>query len=59
MTDPGDRATTDANVRRDLPDAAPETVNPGIGEEGHDDKIKNNEREQARINSQNPDPLDK
>ncbi|WP_135229338.1 hypothetical protein [Deinococcus fonticola] len=59
MTDPGDRATTDANVRRDLPDAAPETVNSGIGEEGHDDKIKNNEREQARINSQNPDPLDK
>ena len=59
MTDPGDRATTDANVRHDLPDATPETVNPGIGEDGHEAKIKNNEREQARINSQNPDPLDK
>ncbi len=58
MTDPGDRATTDANVRSDLPAATPETVNPGLGEDGHEHKIKQNELDQARKSTETPDPLD-
>ena len=59
MTDPGDRAHEDANVRREMPDAKPESINPGIGEEGHMDKIKQNEQDQARKSRQGSDIFDK
>ncbi len=57
MTDPGDLANTDSNVRSDLPNATPETVNPGLGADGDDAKIKQNEKDQARV-MQTPDPRD-
>lgn len=61
MTDPGDRATTDANVRRDLPDATPDAVAPAgtDGEGGHEAKLRQNEQDEAHKASRSPDPLDK
>lgn len=59
MTDPGDRAHEDANVRHDLPDATPDTINPGIGEEGQMHKIQQNEQDQARKSNQGSDLFDK
>ncbi|SEI75928.1 hypothetical protein SAMN04488058_101536 [Deinococcus reticulitermitis] len=58
MTDPGDLATTDANERSDLPSATSENINPGLGSEGKQQTIKDNEKDQAKIASENPDPLD-
>lgn len=58
MTDPGDLATTDANERDDLPSATSENINPGLGGEGKQQTIKDNEKDQAKIASNNPDPLD-
>lgn len=58
MTDPGDLSNTDSNVRSDLPDAAPENINTGKGEDGHDAKIRQNERDQARVMEQGSDLID-
>ncbi|MFC4637610.1 hypothetical protein [Deinococcus hohokamensis] len=60
MTDPGDLATTDSNEpqRTDLPEAKIERLNPGLGTT-EEDKVRNqHEKDQGRLNSQNPDPLD-
>lgn len=59
MTDPGDRATEDANTRLDMPNATPDTVNPDIGDEGQMHKIKQNEKDQARKSSEGSDLFDK
>ena len=58
MTDPGDLATTDSNVTPDLPDATSENINPGLGGEGKQEVIKENEKDQAKIATESPDPLD-
>ncbi|AAF10904.1 hypothetical protein E5E91_06915 [Deinococcus radiodurans R1 = ATCC 13939 = DSM 20539] len=58
MTDPGDLATTDSNVAADLPDATSENINPGLGGEGKQEVIKENEKDQAKIATESPDPLD-
>lgn len=58
MTDPGDLAHIDSNASDDLPSATPENVNPGLGGEGKQKTIQNNEKEQGKIATQNPDPLD-
>ncbi|MFC4424616.1 hypothetical protein [Deinococcus navajonensis] len=60
MTDPGDLASTDSNdpQRDDLPAAKIERLNPGLGTE-QEDKVRNqHEKDQGKLNSQNPDPLD-
>ena len=58
MTDPGDLATTDSNVAADLPYATSENINPGLGGEGKQEVIKQNEKDQAKIATESPDPLD-
>ncbi|ACO46800.1 hypothetical protein DEDE109153_10920 [Deinococcus deserti] len=60
MTDPGDLATTDSNdpERTDLPAAKTERLNPGIGEDEKDTVLRQHEKDQGKLNSQNPDPLD-
>lgn len=60
MTDPGDLATTDSNdpQRSDLPAAKIERLNPGVGESQEDSVRKQHEKDQGKLGSQNPDPLD-
>jgi len=57
MTDPGDLANTDANVQDDLPEAR-RGMNPGIGEEKQEERLQQNDLDQGRKASENPDPLD-
>lgn len=59
MTDPGDRSSSDVNTRTDMPDAAPQTVNKGIGEEKKDAVQHANEVEAGKVASVKSDPLDK
>lgn len=58
MTDPGDLSTTDSNTpTTELPEASPENINPGLGGEGKLKNTEDNNKDQARISSSNPDPL--
>ncbi|MFC6592501.1 hypothetical protein ACFP81_11175 [Deinococcus lacus] len=57
MTDPGDLANTDANTAEPIPAAKPETINPGIGEEGLKEVQQDNAKKQSEVTSTNPDPL--
>lgn len=59
MTDPGDRAATDTNVRTDLPDAKPTTINPEVGEAGKDQVVRSNTHDQAEKLKDHADPLDR
>ena len=56
MTDPGDLANTDANVRDDMDQT--KRVNPGKGEDRLEEALTRNDKEEGTIAAENPDPLD-
>lgn len=56
MTDPGDLANTDANTRDDMDQT--KQVKPGVGEDNREDVLQSNDRDEGRMSSENPDPLD-
>jgi hypothetical protein len=56
MTDPGDLANTDANTRDDMDQT--KQVKPGVGEDNREEVLQSNDRDEGKMSSGTPDPLD-